>query len=406
MAAGNDRAPMQAKGKGATSIWVREANERRVLSALRRHGPATRAEIAAYAGITFNTTWRILDSLQSRGLVRDGGRRKKQRGMPPSVMELDPEGAYSYGVMVDRDRIEVLLADLTSQIVEKRHHSVDYPLPTESLLIVKQLLAEIDARITDVQRTKIVGLGLSIPNQLGGWAAELSVPAEAVPAWNGFDFPAALARATGLEITVENDGTAAAVGEMFNGLGRTLSSFVYLFIGPSAGGGVVLNDDYWRGSTGTAGDFGLTPVPPSKLAAVGLGKSRYQILAGTASLSALVRHLRHNGIDASYGKLPGLLAPHANLVEEWIDDALAGLVPTMLAAVCLLDPEGIVVAGSAPPELLARLRSRLAAELNAAAPEGRAIPPILEGQVGEDAPVFGAAVLPLHLTFASAKATN
>ncbi len=395
---------VKAKGKGASSVWVREANERRVLSALRRHGPATRAEIAAYAGITFNTTWRILDALQARGLVRDSGRRTNQRGMPPSVMELDAEGAYSYGVMVDRDRIEVVLADLASQVVAKRVHAVDYPFPEQSLAIVKAFIAEIDAEITTAQRAKIVGMGLSIPNQLGGWAAELSVPAAAVPAWVDFDFAAALADATGLEITVENDGTAAAVGELFNGVGRAVSSFAYVFIGPSAGGGVVVNGDYWRGATGTAGDFGLMPVPPSRLPAVGLGKSRYQILAGTASLSALVRHLRYNGVETSYAELQSALVAHAGLVEEWIEDALVGLVPSILSAVCLLDPEAVVIAGSAPTALLDRIRFRLTAELAAAAPEGRALPPVLAGEVGEDAPVFGAAVLPLHLTFASSKA--
>ena len=63
----------------------------------------------------------------------------------------------------------------------------------------------------------------------------------------------------------ENDGTAGAVAELFQGQDRTLEDFLYVFVGAALGGGVVLGGDYHRGSHANAGDLGLMPTGPSRL---------------------------------------------------------------------------------------------------------------------------------------------
>ena len=106
-----------------------------------------------------------------------------------------------------------------------------------------------------------------MPYNMGSWQRELDIPLAAYRALERVRPRAArLAAATGLEVFCENDGTAAAVAELFQGQGRTLDDFLYVFIGAAIGGGVVLGGDYHRGSHGNAGDLGLMPTGPSRLA--------------------------------------------------------------------------------------------------------------------------------------------
>ena len=114
-------------------------------------------------------------------------------------------------------------------------------------------------------RTRMAGIGIAIPYDMGSWRRELDIASEAYRVWNEVDIAARIAAATGLPVFCENDGTAAAVAEMFRGRGRELDSFVHVFIGAAIGGGIVLNSEYYRGATGYGGDIGLMPVGPSRL---------------------------------------------------------------------------------------------------------------------------------------------
>jgi glucokinase len=63
-------------------------------------------------------------------------------------------------------------------------------------------------------------------------------------------------RALGVSAIVENDANAAAYGEWAKGAGRGLKNFVCLTLGTGVGGGIVINGELYRGSSGFAGEIG------------------------------------------------------------------------------------------------------------------------------------------------------
>ena len=65
-----------------------------------------------------------------------------------------------------------------------------------------------------------------------------------------------------IPVVVENDATAAAVGEQFHGAGRRLRDFFYVYIGVGVGGGMILSGHPYRGSAGRAGELGHVVVEP------------------------------------------------------------------------------------------------------------------------------------------------
>jgi glucokinase len=83
---------------------------------------------------------------------------------------------------------------------------------------------------------------LHVSPNLGGW--------EKVPLRDVFE------RALGVPVVVENDANAAAYGEWARGAGRGMRNFVCLTLGTGVGGGIVINGELYRGSSGFAGEIG------------------------------------------------------------------------------------------------------------------------------------------------------
>ncbi|MBP2230972.1 putative NBD/HSP70 family sugar kinase [Azospirillum agricola] len=391
-------------GQGSNSVNVRQFNERVILNALRRLGQASKADLSRSVNLTSNTAGVIVKELEERGLIRSEGKRSGARGQPATLLSLNPEGAYSIGVKVGRRSVDTLLVDFRGHVVERRHHERDFPMPEESLALALGDIAAMRDALPSDAKDRLAGIGVAAPYDMGSWRRELDIRVDAYRVWNDVDIAARLGASTGLPVFRENDGTAAAVAEMFRGCGRELQTFAYLFIGSAIGGGLVLNGEYYRGVTGNAGDIGLMPVGPSRLASAPRPTHSCDILLTRASINSLIRHLRANGVEVVLrSELERAIPLHPGLVAEWLDDAADALVMPLLSAACLLDVEAIVIDADLPMEVRRDLESRLNRCLDEAVPEARRPPPLRLGQVGRQAAALGAAILPLHLNYSPSR---
>jgi predicted NBD/HSP70 family sugar kinase len=393
-----------ATGQGSNSVQVRQYNERLILTLLRRLGEASKADLARHARLTSNTAGQIVRDLAEQRLVRALGKRSGARGQPATILRLDPEGAYSIGFKLGRRSLDALLVDFAGRVLERRRLERAFPMPEEAVAFAAESVAGLRCLLGGPAGGRIAGLGVAMPYNLGSWQRELDIPMAAYRRWNEFDLGAALAEATGLEVFCENDGTSAAVAELFQGQDRTLDDFLYVFIGAALGGGVVLGGDYHRGAHANAGDLGLMPTGPSRLGTAPRPNGRPEIALTRASVNALLRHLRARGQPAdSQEQLDALLELGHPAVDEWLEDAADALVAPLLSAVRVLDVAAVVIDGTLPRPVLDRLIARLAEALAQASPESRAPPRLVRGTVGRDAPAIGAAILPLHLNFSSSR---
>ena len=387
-------------GQGGNSAQLRLSNERAILTALRRLGAASKAELARCAGLTDNTVGVIVRQLEERRLVRVHGKRSGGRGQPATLLTLDGDGACAIGVKIGRRSIDGLLVDFCGRTLRHRRLERAFPMPEEASTLALDLVAELRAAIPHGEARRLVGLGVALPYNMGSWRSELDIPGAAYRAWNGFDLAARLEDGTGLTVVAENDGTAAVVAELFQGHGRELDNFLYVFIGTATGGGVVLGGTYYRGPSGNAGDVGLMPVGRSRLASAPRPTRTHDILLARASTASLIRHLRAHGLRlADRAELDAAIERHAGLVAEWRGDCAAALVAPLMAAVRVLDVAHVVLDGDLPGGVLDALIAELDRLLVAQAPEARPAPTLVRGRVGRLAAAIGAAILPLQLHF-------
>ncbi|MGO4331157.1 ROK family protein [Cupriavidus sp. 2TAF22] len=391
-------------GRGVNSASLRLYNERALLLALRHAGEASKADLARMAQLTNTAVGSIVQSLTEEGLIHAAGRRQDgQRGQPASLIRLEPKGAFGIGVRLDRASIECVMVDFGGEILASRAHQMILPHPEQALALVRDDVAALRAQLAPAERKRLLGVGVAQPYNLGAWLRELDLQDAASQAtfraWDAVDFAAELADATQLPVFGENDGTAAAVAELFYG-GHHAQHFLYAFLGPAIGGGVVLNGDCVRGVSGNAGDIGMMPVPPSKLASAPPGGRSRDILLARASLNALTRHLRHHGVTVdSHADLETQVRAGHPAVAEWLDDCIDALAPAMQSALAVLDVPLVILDADIDAGLLDAVIARLQRALDDNAPEARRPARVMRGCFGANAGAVGAASLPMFMKF-------
>jgi glucokinase len=104
----------------------------------------------------------------------------------------------------------------------------------------------------------VVGVGCGGPMEPGG----VTVSPLNVPAWRGFPLRDRLSTLAGLEVYIDNDAKALALGEGWAGAARGVHDFIAVVVSTGVGGGIVLDGRLLDGATGNAGHIGHVIVEP------------------------------------------------------------------------------------------------------------------------------------------------
>lgn len=377
---------------GTNPERTRSYNRRLVLDVVRLHGPLSRTDIAARTDLTLQTVSNITGGLMREGLLVGQGRRRSGRGQPPMQVAINPSGGHTLGFEIQTDRITGVLVDLVGE--ERARRQIDLPEPTPDRAL-PALAAERGAlaAAAGVDPIGLIGAGIVMPGPFGVESLNAVGPA-ALPGWSAIDARAALAGALGTDVVVENDATAAAVGERLYGVARAYRTFCFLYFGSGLGLGLVLDGRPYKGAMGNAGEIGHVVVDPGGRPCFCGNRG---CLEGYVSLPALRQHLAAAGIHASDpAALERLAAQGDAALSGWINQAGLRLRLVIGLLENLFDPETVLIGGALPPALIRRLieaASPLPATV--ACRNGRAAPRLMPGTTGRATAALGAAALPL-----------
>ncbi len=84
-----------------------------------------------------------------------------------------------------------------------------------------------------------------------------------IPGFRNLVLTEPLARVLGLPVFIENDASAAALGEFRYGAGRGARNLLHGTLGTGIGGGIVIDGRLYRGSRGLAGEIGHVILDPA-----------------------------------------------------------------------------------------------------------------------------------------------
>jgi len=376
-------------------MGMAQFNERVVLQAIRLHGALPQAQIARLTHLTAQTVSLILARLESSGLLLRLAPVRGKVGQPSVPIALDPEGAFSIGINVGRRSLDVLLVDFQGEVRERTTVNYRYPNPDEVLAEIEKHVKAMRKRLGMAKRDRLQGIGVAAPLQLDGWASLLGVTPDA--SWARIDLAERVGRMSGLPTSFVKDTAAACVAELVAGRGRSLKTFLYVFVGTFIGGGLVIDSQLRSGLHGNAGAVGSHAMRRGE---AGQARPPEQLLS-VASLLSLESAYETAGLDASaVGDERSLKAPWRAHTDAWLASAAPAIALVVHNAACLLDLDGVIVDGSISRELLDRLNSDVQHALRLYNWEGTQRPQLLPGAVGPDARALGGALLPLHANFA------
>ena len=382
--------------RGTNQSGVKLYNERLVLSLIRSHGSLSKTEIARRTGLSTQTSSVIMKQLENDGLLIKGTPIRGKVGQPSVPMSLNPEGAFSIGFKFGRRSADLVLMDFVGKVRSVLRENYAYPTPNELERFVRSGVAEIVEQLNEEQTKRICGLGIAAPFEMWGWEDEVGAPHEVQEAWRTYDIKTEVERLVPWSVHFCNDATAACAAELAFGNQARYTNFLYIFFATLIGGGIVLNGALYPGRAGYAGAFGSVLVPD------GNDSNRAaKSLIRCASNYILENILRNEGKDPSIlWQSPDDWSSVDSTVDAWIEQAATSVSIAIGSAISIIDFEAIVIDGSFPRAVRSSVVKRIRERFASMDLQGLAPAEIVEGTIGRDARVLGAASLPLLAGFA------
>ncbi|MFB9984611.1 ROK family protein [Mesorhizobium kowhaii] len=376
---------------GTNLEQAKSHNRRVVIEAIRTNGALSRAAIARLTALSTQTISNIVEELEREQLLSAQATLKGARGQPAVPYSINPDGGYSIGLQLDHQLAVGVITDLSGTVRARIERPVDRPTPAQAMPLLATIGGDLMRKFR-FDRNRLLGIGMAMP---GPFDVEgmTSVGPTALPGWQDFPVAEELQRLTGIPVTVENDATAAAIGERLYGVARNLSSFVYLFIGTGLGAGLFLDGHLYKGSRHNAGEIGHMIVKPGGLEC-GCGKRG--CLERYVSLRAAYECLEIPDPDHASPELLQALLANGDSLEAWVAQAIDPLRQAINMLELALDPETVVLGGFMPVGVIELLASRLdPLYLSVSSTSARTVPRVLVGAAGKDTSVLGAAALPI-----------
>lgn len=369
-------------------------NQRVTLQAIRAAaGPITRADIVNLTGLTAPAIANITKRLLNDGMILKAGRLLGGRGQPATKLVINPDGAFSIGLNIDRDHIAIVALDFVGNVRARVCREVHFAMPDE---VVDFFRTEVDRIVTDkaIDMSRLIGIGIGIPDDLG--RVPVANRPDAYQVWSEIDvaalFGKVLSGKSQLPVYVENDAAAAAIGEMQFGHGLRHRSFIYTIISAGLGGGLVIDGHYYRGADGRSGEIGFLPVHDEA------GQSGS--LEDMVSLYSLYDYLRRAGFDVSTPEDLENLGPSGRVrLSAWLDRAADHLFMPFMVMSCAVNPEAHFIGGRMPAIYIEELCTRLNSRFDAFRGRIKTLSPVKRAELATDAAARGAGILPFNDRF-------
>lgn len=239
--------------------------------------------------------------------------------------------------------------------------------------------------------TPVAAAGIALPGILDE-AAGVGVYS-ATLGWRDVPFGKLLAARLDVPVAIGHDVRAGGLAEARIGAGRGSARFVFLPLGTSIGGAIMLDGRASLGPHGIGGEFGHIVVRPGGIPCeCGLAGC----LAQYASAGAVVKRYREasgpdtGGVDGAADVAGRVAAGDPVAARIWAE-AVDTLSDAVLTAAALLDPDRVVVGGGLA-ECGEVLLGPLAAALAAKATY-HALPDLVPAELGDLAGCLGAGLL-------------
>jgi glucokinase-like ROK family protein len=239
---------------------VRNFNKHAAVDLIRFAGKGlSRTDLAEEMGLTKAAVTIIVNDLISYGLIIETESRTTSSGRPPVVLEINPSHGLVAAIDMGALHLSVALGDFSARILEE----VEVPFRIDngpevclkkSDTILRELLEKRGFTPSD-----LLGIGLGVPGPVIAEQGMVMAP-PIMPGWDRFPIRTRLESQWKTAITLNNDAELGALGEWAYGAGRGEKNLAFIKVGSGIGAGLIINQQIYGGTTGSAGEIGHLTV--------------------------------------------------------------------------------------------------------------------------------------------------
>lgn len=257
-------------------------------------------------------------------------------------------------------------------------------IKTEASKGLNNILNKIDNIFKGYKENNPVGIAVSGTGQINGMIGKVIGGNPIIPNWIGTNLVKTLEEKYNLPAVLENDVNCVALGEKWIGAGKDLSNFICLTIGTGIGGGIILNNQLFRGENFVAGEFGHTLIK----------KGEFEQFASTTALIRLVKERTGKILNGKeiFDLEKKEIVEYQEVISEWIENLTDGLS----SIVYCFNPANIILGGGVIGQgepLINRIKNSLFKKIGLQFKEKLNI---IQAKLGNNAGMIGASYLLLE----------
>ena len=257
-------------------------------------------------------------------------------------------------------------------------------MKTEASKGLNNILNKIDNIFKGYKENNPVGIAVSGTGQINGMIGKVIGGNPIIPNWIGTNLVKILEEKYNLPAVLENDVNCVALGEKWIGAGKDLSNFICLTIGTGIGGGIILNNQLFRGENFVAGEFGHTLIK----------KGEFEQFASTTALIRLVKEKTGKILNGKeiFDLEKKEIVEYQEVISEWIENLTDGLS----SIVYCFNPANIILGGGVIGQgeaLINRIKNSLFKKIGLQFKEKLNI---IQAKLGNNAGMIGASYLLLE----------
>ena len=257
-------------------------------------------------------------------------------------------------------------------------------IETEAEKGLENILNKIDNIFKRYKENNPVGIAVSGTGQINGMIGKVIGGNPIIPNWIGTNLVKILEKKYNLPADLENDVNCVALGEKWIGAGKDLSNFICLTIGTGIGGGIILNNQLFRGKNFVAGEFGHILIK----------KGEFEQFASTTALIRLVKERTGKTLNGKeiFDLEKKEIVEYQEVISEWIENLTDGLS----SIIYCFNPANIILGGGVIGQgepLINRIKNSLFKKIG---PQFKEKLNIIQAKLGNNAGMIGASYLLLE----------
>jgi N-acetylglucosamine repressor len=347
---------MKQSDNRVESTLLRRINERRLLEAIQRHGPSSRAALTRVSGLTAPTVSKAVDSLLKRGLIEELDPAEPSLGRPGRLVRMAAASATVLGAVIDAGTCCVVATGLDGAVTEERTIRFATPASYPALL---DAVEEAYRTLIHSSAAVVHGIGLSVPGLVNERLREI-VFSPNLHLLDKHNPARDLETRLGVPCVLVQESDALVLGEWLYGDARGLDDFAVLDAATGLGLGVMSGGRLLAGHSGMAGEVGHITVVPD---GVRCGCGNRGCLETLATDAALVRLIGEKmGKAASLAAVADLLTTRPADFQHELRTVTEYLAIAIAAVINIFNPTTLFVHGellAGSPERFARVLERV-----------------------------------------------